>query len=82
MIYKRFKIKWKEYPKMMPFGERLAWLPSFQKIFPKFFYIKDIILNGGEILCSLHLVNRKVDDGSLNGNIVWKSSNILKYICS
>jgi hypothetical protein len=23
MIYKRFKIKWKEYPKMMPHGERL-----------------------------------------------------------
>jgi hypothetical protein len=28
MKYKRFKIKWKEYLKMMPFGERLGWLPK------------------------------------------------------
>ncbi len=57
-------------------------LDDFQKIFPKFLYIKNIILNGGEMLCSLHLANRKVDDGSLDGNIVWKSLNILKYICN
>jgi hypothetical protein len=32
------------------------------------------------MLCSMHLANRKVDDGNLDGNIPWKSSNILKYI--
>jgi hypothetical protein len=34
MIYKRFKIKWKEYSKMMPLGERLGWLPKY---FPQVF---------------------------------------------
>jgi hypothetical protein len=80
MIYKTFKIKWKEYPKMMPLGERLD--STSKRFFPSFFNIKDIILNGGEMLCSLHLANRKVDDGNLDDNITWKSLNILKYICN
>jgi hypothetical protein len=78
MIYKKIqKINWKEYPKMMPLGERLE--PSSKRFFPKvFFNIKDIILNGREMLCSLHLANRKVDDGSLDGNITVEELEHLK----
>jgi hypothetical protein len=40
MIYKRFKIKWKEYPKMMPLGERLE--PTSKRFFPSSFKLKTL----------------------------------------
>jgi hypothetical protein len=40
IILKRFRIKWKEYSKMMPLGERLK--PTSKRFFPSSFKLKTL----------------------------------------